>query len=106
MFDIIFLACHRKHLFLLHNDVSPSALQTRMMRLRPTPDAQYTGAFSALRHIAQKEGVGALFRGAGVVALGAGPAHALYFSAYEHAKLLLGVHDDPGRLPLETGLPT
>ena len=27
-----------------------------------------------------------LFRGMGVVATGAGPAHALYFSCYEYAK--------------------
>ena len=27
-----------------------------------------------------------LFRGIGVVATGAGPAHALYFSCYEYAK--------------------
>jgi solute carrier family 25 iron transporter 28/37 len=40
----------------------------------------------ALRAVLRREGVGGLYRGVGAVAWGAGPAHALYFAAYEAAR--------------------
>jgi solute carrier family 25 iron transporter 28/37 len=39
----------------------------------------------------QTEGAKSLFAGIRVVAGGAGPAHALYFSTYEQCKYLFGV---------------
>lgn len=41
------------------------------------------GVFRAMRSIHAQEGFRALWRGAGAVALSAGPAHALYFASYE-----------------------
>jgi solute carrier family 25 (mitochondrial iron transporter), member 28/37 len=40
----------------------------------------------ALRAVLRREGVSGLYRGVGAVAWGAGPAHALYFAAYEAAR--------------------
>ncbi len=34
---------------------------------------------------------------------GAGPAHALYFAAYEQSKLVFGAGDDPSKHPIATG---
>ena len=42
----------------------------------------------------RKEGYGSLFRGMNVVVVGAGPAHALYFSAYEKSKRFLNAGAD------------
>ena len=61
-------------------------LQTRMMNIR---DNQYRGVISSVRKIAATESPRRLFRGIGVVAGGAGPAHALYFSCYETVKRAL-----------------
>lgn len=63
-------------------------LQTRMMALMPNPNARYGSMYGAFRTIMATEHPRALFRGIGVVAMGAGPAHAIYFSAYEYAKKL------------------
>lgn len=63
--------------------------QTRMMTLLPTFSTTYRGPLDALRKIAREESPRVLFRGIGVVAGAAGPAHALYFSSYEFAKKLL-----------------
>lgn len=41
-----------------------------------------------------REGPGSLFRGIGVVAAGAGPAHALYFATYEAAKNVFGANEE------------
>ena len=60
--------------------------QTRMMALVPDPKATYRNLFQAFYKIATQENPRALFRGMGIVATGAGPAHALYFSCYEFAK--------------------
>ncbi|XP_075079008.1 uncharacterized protein LOC107823760 isoform X2 [Nicotiana tabacum] len=40
----------------------------------------------AFRSIVQTEGIAGLYRGIGAMALGAGPAHAVYFSVYENCK--------------------
>ena len=63
--------------------------QTRMMALNPNPKAQYKNIFQAFSTIVSQEKPRALFRGIGVVATGAGPAHALYFACYEYFKKLL-----------------
>ncbi len=57
-----------------------------MMTLVPDPKANYKNLFQAFSRIITQERPKALFRGIGVVATGAGPAHALYFSCYEFAK--------------------
>jgi solute carrier family 25 iron transporter 28/37 len=57
-----------------------------MQCLKPSPDARYTGIFDALFKIVKNEGAFRPVRGMGVVAFGAGPAHALYFSCYEFIK--------------------
>ena len=71
--------------------ISPSLcpLQTRMMTLLPSPEARYRSLQEAFSKIVRTEHPRALFRGIGVVATGAGPAHALYFSCYEVIKQLL-----------------
>ena len=64
----------------------PTHTQTRMMTLFPDPKARYKNLHNAFYEILTKENYRVLFRGMGVVATGAGPAHALYFSCYEYAK--------------------
>ena len=52
-------------------------------------DNQYRGVIRSFLQIAKSESPRRLFRGIGVVASGAGPAHALYFSCYEFTKKFL-----------------
>jgi len=59
------------------------------MNIRPEYANQTRGVFGTLLHIARTENPRTLFRGVGVVASGAGPAHALYFSCYETSKNFL-----------------
>ena len=68
-------------------------VKTRLHRLHPTAAATYNGTLDALVTIARTETPGTLFRGISVVASGAGPAHAIYFSSYEQAKKMLGIKD-------------
>lgn len=44
----------------------------------------------AMRAVIKREGVRGLYRGATAMALGAGPAHAIYFATYERAKDVYG----------------
>eukprot|EP00794_Sanderia_malayensis_P005693 gene5693-6394_t len=60
--------------------------QTRMQCLRPNPNAIYSGIGNAIKTMIRTEGALSPLRGMNVVALGAGPAHAVYFSSYEVAK--------------------
>jgi hypothetical protein len=64
-------------------------VKTRMMVLQPNPEAKYRSLFEAFSKIIRTEHPRALFRGIGLVAGGAGPAHALYFSCYEVTKKYL-----------------
>lgn len=57
-----------------------------MQCLKPDPNARYTGIMDAFVKIVKNEGAFRPVRGMGVVAFGAGPAHALYFSNYEFIK--------------------
>jgi len=57
-----------------------------MMALNPDPQARYRGMLQAFYKIATTEKPRVLFRGIGVVASGAGPAHAIYFACYEFTK--------------------
>lgn len=52
--------------------------------------AIYTGVGNAFTRIASTEGMRALWRGVASVILGAGPAHAVHFGAYEAIKEFAG----------------
>lgn len=43
-----------------------------------------------MRAVVKREGVRGLYRGVTAMAMGAGPAHAIYFATYEKAKDLYG----------------
>ncbi|KAF8394864.1 hypothetical protein HHK36_018801 [Tetracentron sinense] len=60
-------------------------LKTRMQALGSCR-AQSAGLRQALRSILKTEGPSGLYRGIGAMGLGAGPAHAVYFSVYEFCK--------------------
>merc|ERR1719223_2729090 len=77
-------------------------VKTRLMRLRPHPEARYTSMSHALRQMIRTEGASSLFRGIKPVALGAGPAHAMYFSVYEQAKLAFGANEGDGHHHIAT----
>ncbi|EDO49303.1 predicted protein [Nematostella vectensis] len=64
-------------------------VKTRMQSLKPNPNAQYNNMIHAIKKMIQSEGILAPLRGINIVAMGAGPAHALYFSSYEAIKKLL-----------------
>eukprot|EP00052_Salpingoeca_macrocollata_P005046 m.45072 g.45072 ORF g.45072 m.45072 type:complete len:331 (-) comp14627_c0_seq1:27-1019(-) len=79
-------------------------VKTRLQRLAPPPGARYKGLRDAFRTMIQQEGTASLFSGIRAVALGAGPAHALYFGTYEQAKLLLGANVGSAHHPFATAL--
>ncbi|KAJ8250471.1 hypothetical protein COCON_G00223930 [Conger conger] len=64
-------------------------VKTRMQSLQPEPAARYSNVMEALRRIVRTEGVWRPIRGLNVTAVGAGPAHALYFACYEKLKKTL-----------------
>ncbi|KAH0542091.1 hypothetical protein FGG08_003471 [Glutinoglossum americanum] len=66
------------------------AVKTRMQVVNPSPSAVYTGIANAVAQISSTEGARSLWRGVTSVALGAGPAHAVYFATYEAVKQSLG----------------
>ncbi len=69
------------------------------MCLYPKPKAQYKGITDALIRIIREEGAFRPVRGMSVVAFGAGPAHALYFSCYEFMKRKLSGDQIAGDSP-------
>lgn len=71
-------------------------LQTRMQSLQPEPSARYRNVMDALRQIVRTEGLWRPIRGVNVLAVGAGPAHALYFACYEKIKFSLSDAIHPG----------
>ena len=71
-------------------------VKTRMMCLKPDPRARYDGIIDAFVKIVRNEGAFRPVRGMGVVAFGAGPAHALYFSCYEFIKNNFSGASKPG----------
>ncbi len=60
-----------------------------MQSLAPAPGAEYRGVMNTLTHMVRTEGVFRPVRGVSAVMIGAGPAHALYFSCYERIKEIL-----------------
>ncbi|KAL9045118.1 MAG: hypothetical protein Q9214_001800 [Letrouitia sp. 1 TL-2023] len=74
-----------------HSAVYPlDLLKTRLQVLNPSPSGLYSGLSNALSRILKAEGIGSLWRGISSVALGAGPAHAVYFATYEAVKHAMG----------------
>lgn len=57
-----------------------------MQSLKPNPKAAYRSVPDALYKMVRYEGVLRPVRGMTAVVVGAGPAHALYFSCYEKMK--------------------
>ena len=57
-----------------------------MQTLVPDPKADYRSLSDAAKKIVQYEGLRNTMRGFSAMALGAGPAHALYFACYEEVK--------------------
>eukprot|EP00055_Hartaetosiga_balthica_P014112 m.75778 g.75778 ORF g.75778 m.75778 type:complete len:314 (-) comp8495_c0_seq1:1616-2557(-) len=68
-------------------------VKTRLQKVNPTPGGLYTGVAHCMKSMIRQEGVPSLFRGINAVLLGAGPAHALYFSVYEKSKRIFGASD-------------
>ncbi|KAF7642529.1 hypothetical protein LDENG_00256310 [Lucifuga dentata] len=64
-------------------------VKTRMQSLHPEPGARY-------RNIVRTEGLWRPVRGVNVLAVGAGPAHAVYFACYEKIKFSLSDAIHPG----------
>lgn len=60
-----------------------------MQSLVPDPKADYRSVADALNKIVRNEGIKNTVRGFSAMALGAGPAHALYFACYEKMKFIL-----------------
>uniref|UniRef100_A0A1A7YLN2 Solute carrier family 25 (Mitochondrial iron transporter), member 28 n=1 Tax=Iconisemion striatum TaxID=60296 RepID=A0A1A7YLN2_9TELE len=71
-------------------------VKTRMQSLQPDPAARYRNVMDALRRIVSTEGVWRPLRGLNATAIGAGPAHALYFASYEKLKRTLSDVIHPG----------
>ena len=66
-------------------------LKTRLQALREAPCAEPRSQLQrplhvTLRRLVQREGIGALWRGMPAMAAAAGPAHGVYFAAYEAIK--------------------
>lgn len=64
-------------------------VKTRMQSYVAVRDYANHGMFRATRAIISSDGLAALWRGVGAVALSAGPAHALYFATYESVRSTL-----------------
>lgn len=67
-----------------------------MQSLQPDPAARYKNVMDALHRIVATEGVWRPMRGLNATAVGAGPAHALYFACYEKLKKTLSDVIHPG----------
>lgn len=78
------------------------SVKTRMQSINPSPNAIYKNVFNGLSTIVRNEGANGTIRGINAVALGAGPAHALYFACYEKMKMVLSAH--PGKNPLANAI--
>ncbi|NP_998284.2 mitoferrin-2 [Danio rerio] len=71
-------------------------VKTRMQSLQPEPAARYRNVMDALWRIMRTEGIWRPIRGLNITAVGAGPAHALYFACYERLKKVLSDIIHPG----------
>lgn len=64
-------------------------IKTRMQSYVGLRDFGNLGMMNTTRAIISTDGIAALWRGVGAVAISAGPAHALYFSTYEAVRKVL-----------------
>ncbi|KAG0726431.1 Mitoferrin-1 [Chionoecetes opilio] len=62
------------------------SVKTRMQSLAPSPEASYRTIREGLMKMIHSEGIMRPMGGVNAVIIGAGPAHAFYFSAYEGIK--------------------
>jgi solute carrier family 25 iron transporter 28/37 len=79
-----------------------------MQSLVPDPKADYRSVKDAFNTIIRHEGLLRTMKGAPIVVMGAGPAHAFYFACYEYLKKTLsggqrGNHLVHGRYDYEWG---
>ncbi|KAL8093094.1 uncharacterized protein LOC141693250 [Apium graveolens] len=74
-------------------------LKTRMQAIGSSSSASFTAPVINLRQslssILKIEGLAGLYRGVAAMGIGAGPAHAVYFSVYETFKKSLLAHGNP-----------
>jgi solute carrier family 25 iron transporter 28/37 len=101
------LAGTTEHCAMFPLDTIKTRMQTAVRGIAVSPAVRTAGAtaaaaeihshfnpVSAMRHatraLMRAEGVAGLYRGISAVGIGAGPAHAVYFATYEHAKEALG----------------
>lgn len=71
-----------------------------MQSLAPNPQARYRSVTDGLKKMIVKEGLLRPVKGMGVMVIGAGPAHALYFSSYEKLKRVLSGTETGGKNPI------
>ncbi|KAG0465038.1 hypothetical protein HPP92_019202 [Vanilla planifolia] len=79
-----------EHTAMFPVDTLKTRIQTHSLPCHPPPGLRH-----ALRSLLRVDGVLGLYRGIGAMGLGAGPAHAAYFSVYEISKRLLLTEDHP-----------
>lgn len=79
------------------------SVKTRMQSLRPTPGARYHSITDAFYKMVRYEGALRPVRGMSAVVLGAGPAHALYFSCYEKLKRIISGTEHGANSPISQG---
>ncbi|KAI5076263.1 hypothetical protein GOP47_0008328 [Adiantum capillus-veneris] len=77
-------------------------LKTRMQMARDARGSVNSSLVKTFSSIIRVEGPAGLYRGIGAMALGAGPAHAVYFSVYELCKERFG-GNEKGHHPLAHG---
>eukprot|EP00250_Pteridium_aquilinum_P000766 c10928_g1_i1 orf=334-1425(+) len=77
-------------------------LKTRMQMMREVRGSLHSSLGKTFTSIIRLEGSAGLYRGIGAMALGAGPAHAVYFSVYEVFKERFG-GNEAGHHPLAHG---
>lgn len=79
------------------------SVKTRMQSLQPSPNAAYKTVPEALYKMIRYEGLLRPVRGISAVVVGAGPAHALYFSCYERMKRIFSRTEHGSGNPLAQG---
>ncbi|CAG2166086.1 unnamed protein product [Oppiella nova] len=80
------------------------SVKTRMQSLYPNPKASYRSVPEALYKMVRHEGLLRPIKGVSAVSVGAGPAHALYFSCYEKMKRVLSGSETGAHHPIAQGL--
>ncbi|KAH9362988.1 mitochondrial iron transporter mitoferrin [Haemaphysalis longicornis] len=80
------------------------SVKTRMQSLRPSPGGRYNSIPDAFYKMVRHEGALRPVRGMSAVVVGAGPAHALYFSCYEKLKRAISGTEHGTNSPISQGL--